>query len=195
MAKTVQSKLPKQTPPTGPAGFKYAVSCPRAVPRRRGEVSPIPSPMHLLNDFKPIKAPTANFFPHDPLTPVTSAHAPPHRTSTSSHGPPHAHLDNTPFIAADIVHSPLARRLQARHLQMIAISGSIGTGLFILTGRALATGGPASLLLAFAVVGVNMYCTCHALGELAVLFPIAGSFSSWATRFLDPSWGFALGWK
>ncbi|KAG6015151.1 hypothetical protein E4U41_004695 [Claviceps citrina] len=40
-----------------------------------------------------------------------------------------------------------------------------------------------------------LYCTCQALGELAVLFPIAGSFSAWATRFLDPSWGFAMGWN
>lgn len=70
-----------------------------------------------------------------------------------------------------------------------------GTGLFIMSGAALATGGPASLLFAFIFAGVTMYCTCQALGELAVVFPIAGSFSSWATRFLDPSWGFALGWK
>ncbi|KAG6000566.1 hypothetical protein E4U21_005342 [Claviceps maximensis] len=165
--------------------------------------------MHLLDDFKPSKA-TASRSPH--ATPVDGAP----RTIITSHARPYMHArahdhhhdrrharprarppydDNDPFIGADIVHSPLARRLQARHLQMIAIGGSIGTGLFILTGRALATGGPASLLLAFAVVGLNMYCTCHALGELAVLFPIAGSFSSWATRFLDPSWGFALGWN
>lgn len=70
-----------------------------------------------------------------------------------------------------------------------------GTGLFVMSGASLATSGPASLFLAFLVAGVTMYCTCQALGELAVVFPIAGSFSSWATRFLDPSWGFALGWK
>lgn len=70
-----------------------------------------------------------------------------------------------------------------------------GTGLFVTSGAALATSGPASLLLAFAAAGISMYCTCQALGELAVVFPIAGSFSSWATRFLDASWGFALGWK
>src|SRR5260370_273260 len=38
-----------------------------------------------------------------------------------------------------------------------------------------------------------LYCTVHALGELAVLFPVAGSFSTHSTRFLDPAWGFALG--
>lgn len=89
----------------------------------------------------------------------------------------------------------LSRKLKGRHLQMIAIGGSIGTGLFVVSGKALAVGGPASLLIAFSVVGAMLYCTCQALGELAVIFPIAGSFSSWATRFLDPSWGFAMGWK
>lgn len=89
----------------------------------------------------------------------------------------------------------LARKLKGRHLQMIAIGGSIGTGLFIASGRALYNGGPASLLIAFSLVGGMLYCTCQALGELAVSFPVAGSFSTYSTRFLDPSWGFAMGWK
>jgi amino acid transporter len=49
--------------------------------------------------------------------------------------------------------------------------------------------------MAFSIVGGMLYCTCQALGELAVMYPIAGSFSAWATRFLDPSWGFAMGWN
>lgn len=40
-----------------------------------------------------------------------------------------------------------------------------------------------------------LYCTVHALGEMAVLYPVAGSFSAYSTRFLDPSWGFAMGWN
>ncbi|XWX01410.1 hypothetical protein V2A60_009438 [Cordyceps javanica] len=89
----------------------------------------------------------------------------------------------------------LMRSLKGRHLQMIAIGGSVGAGLFVASGKALAVGGPAALLLAFSVVGIMLFCTCQALGELAVVFPIAGSFSSWSTRFLDPSWGFAMGWN
>lgn len=91
--------------------------------------------------------------------------------------------------------SPLQRTLKGRHLQMIAIGGSIGTGLFVGSGKALATGGPASVLIAFGLIGIMLYCTVHALGEMAVLFPVAGSFAAYSTRFLDPAWGFAMGWK
>lgn len=97
--------------------------------------------------------------------------------------------------AQNTANSPLARKLKGRHLQMIAIGGSIGTGLFVGSGQALAVGGPASLVIAYCLVGIMMYCTVHALGEMAVLFPVAGSFSAYSTRFLDPAWGFAMGWN
>ncbi|KAK0734132.1 amino acid permease-domain-containing protein [Lasiosphaeria miniovina] len=89
----------------------------------------------------------------------------------------------------------LARELKGRHLQMIAIGGSIGTGLFVASGKSLNYGGPASLLIAYGFIGIMLYCTVQALGELAVTFPIAGSFSAYSTRFLDPAWGFAMGWN
>ena len=89
----------------------------------------------------------------------------------------------------------LARKLKNRHLQMIAIGGSIGTGLFVGSGSALANGGPASLIIAFGLIGIMLYCTVHALGEMAVAFPVAGSFAAYSSRFLDPAWGFAMGWN
>jgi len=70
-----------------------------------------------------------------------------------------------------------------------------GTGLFIGSGSALATGGPASLLISFIAIGAVLFCTVQALGEMAVTFPVAGSFSAFATRFIDPAWGFASGWN
>ncbi|KAF8463271.1 amino acid permease/ SLC12A domain-containing protein [Kalaharituber pfeilii] len=94
-----------------------------------------------------------------------------------------------------LAETPLSRRLKGRHLQMIAIGGSIGTGLFVGSGNALKTGGPAALLIAFSLIGMMLYCVVHALGELAVVFPVAGSFSAYSTRFLDPAWGFAMGWN
>ena len=72
---------------------------------------------------------------------------------------------------------------------------TLGTGLFIGSGAALATGGPASLLIAFILIGAVLFCTVQALGEMAVTFPVAGSFSTFATRFIDPAWGFAFGWN
>jgi amino acid transporter len=72
---------------------------------------------------------------------------------------------------------------------------NIGTGLFVGSGKALSDGGPASLLIAFSLIGIMLYCTVHALGEMAVAFPVAGSFSAFSTRFLDPAWGFAMGWN
>ncbi|KAL3478214.1 amino acid permease-domain-containing protein [Aspergillus californicus] len=97
--------------------------------------------------------------------------------------------------AVKTANSPLQRSLTGRHLQMIAIGGSIGTGLFVGSGRVLATGGPGSLLIAYAMIGCMLYCTVHALGEMAVIFPVAGSFAHYSTRFIDPAWGFAMGWN
>ncbi|OAQ98676.1 hypothetical protein LLEC1_04258 [Akanthomyces lecanii] len=89
----------------------------------------------------------------------------------------------------------LSRELKGRHLQMIAIGGSIGTGLFVASGIALYQSGPASMILAYLFIGMVQFCIMQSLGELAVAFPVAGSFSAFSTRFLDPSWGFAMGWN
>lgn len=88
---------------------------------------------------------------------------------------------------------PLARRLKSRHLQMIAIGGSIGTGLFVGSGYALAEGGPAAVLIGYALVGYAMFAVVMALGELSVQFPVSGSFNAFFSRFLEPTWGFVLG--
>ena len=91
--------------------------------------------------------------------------------------------------------SALKRRLQSRHVQFIALGGSIGTGLFIGSGQKLATAGPASLLIDFIIVGIMLMCVVFALGELATILPVSGAFSAYSTRFVDPAWGFAMGWS
>ncbi|KAI0743876.1 amino acid permease-domain-containing protein [Daedaleopsis nitida] len=89
----------------------------------------------------------------------------------------------------------LHRALSARQVSMIAIAGTIGTGLFLGTGRSLAQGGPASMLLCYSIVGSIVYITLLLLGEMATQYPVAGSFNAYATRFFSPSYGFALSWN
>ncbi|KAK6828686.1 hypothetical protein RU639_003532 [Aspergillus parasiticus] len=98
---------------------------------------------------------------------------------------------NTPYVNAD----KLARNLSARQVQMIAIGGTIGTGLFLGTGKALATGGPASMLIAYAICGGIVFVTMLSLGEMASFIPVAGSFCTFAGRFVDDALGFALTWN
>ncbi|KAL8632433.1 hypothetical protein Q9189_001808 [Teloschistes chrysophthalmus] len=81
----------------------------------------------------------------------------------------------------------LARKLSARQVQMIAIGGTIGTGLFLGTGNSLATGGPASMLIGYAIVGAIVFITMLSLGEMAAFLPVAGSFYD--------AFGFALTWN
>lgn len=89
----------------------------------------------------------------------------------------------------------LQRKLQARHIQMIAIGSNIGTGLFIGSGKALHTGGPTSLVLAFVLIAISLTIMMQCLGEMAVVLPVSGSFTRYATRFYDPALGFAMGWQ
>ena len=89
----------------------------------------------------------------------------------------------------------LDRSMKKRHLHMIAIGGSIGAGFFVGSGSALTKGGPGSVLICFAIAGVMIFNVVHALGELAVMYPVSGGFYTYSTRFIDPSWGFAMGWN
>lgn len=88
----------------------------------------------------------------------------------------------------------LKRKLKSRHLQMIAIGGTIGTGLFIGSGSAIANAGPVGALIAFIFVGTIVYSVMTALGEIATYIPIPGSFTTYAARLIHPSLGFSMGW-
>ncbi|GMM32352.1 bifunctional polyamine/amino acid permease [Martiniozyma asiatica (nom. inval.)] len=101
-------------------------------------------------------------------------------------------IERANLVSANV---PLMRSLKSRHLQMIAIGGSIGSGLFVASGSALNAGGPAALIIVWILTGIMMYCTIQALGELCVTFPVAGSFVQYNTRFFSPAWGFCMGWN
>ncbi|KAL3421573.1 general amino-acid permease gap1 [Phlyctema vagabunda] len=87
----------------------------------------------------------------------------------------------------------LHRKLKARHIQMIAIGGNIGTGLFVGSGKALHTGGPLALIIGFFMVSIAVTLMMQCLGEMSVIFPI--QFTRYASKFIDPSLGFAVGWQ
>ena len=89
-------------------------------------------------------------------------------------------------------HNKLNQTMKGRHLHMIAIGGSIGAGLFVGTGSALRRGGPASLIIDYIIIGVMMFNVVFALGEMALMYPVSGGFYTLVTRFVDPSWGFAV---
>lgn len=89
----------------------------------------------------------------------------------------------------------LQRGLKARHLTMIAIGGSIGTGLFLASGGSIHSAGPGGALVAYIAISIMVYFLMTSLGEMAAFMPVSGSFSTYATRFVDPSLGFALGWN
>jgi len=78
---------------------------------------------------------------------------------------------------------------------MIAIGSNIGTGLFIGSGAALSRGGPLSLILGFFLIAITLFIMMQSLAEMAVHFPVSGSFTRYATRFVDPGLGFAMGWQ
>ncbi|CQR63816.1 amino acid permease [Streptomyces leeuwenhoekii] len=85
------------------------------------------------------------------------------------------------------------RGLGARQIQMIAIGGAIGTGLFLGAGKGISKAGP-SLILAYAIAGFVIFLIMRALGELLLYRPVSGSFSDYAREFIGPFAGFVTGW-
>ena len=89
----------------------------------------------------------------------------------------------------------LRRTLKARHMSMIAIGGSIGTGLFVASGATISQAGPGGALLAYMVVGLMVYFLMTSLGEMASHMPVSGSFATYGAKYVDEGFGFALGWN
>ncbi|ORX48548.1 hypothetical protein DM01DRAFT_1338605 [Hesseltinella vesiculosa] len=93
------------------------------------------------------------------------------------------------------LHDGTKRGLSARHIQMISLGGSIGTGLFLNVGASIADAGPAGALIAYLIIGSMVYCIMTCVGEMCSFLPVSGSFNHFAARFVDPAFGFALGWN
>lgn len=88
----------------------------------------------------------------------------------------------------------LQRGMKARHVTMIAVGGTIGTGLFLGSGYVLQNAGPGGSLLAYGVGGLLMYIMMMCLGELVVAIPVSGSTQAYANELVSPASGFLAGW-
>ncbi len=88
----------------------------------------------------------------------------------------------------------LKRGLQNRHIQLIALGGAIGTGLFLGIGQAAILAGP-SVILGYAVAGIIAFFIMRQLGEMVVEEPVSGSFSFFANKYWGPFAGYASGWN
>lgn len=102
-------------------------------------------------------------------------------------------MPNTASPSVDIGDTGYDKALKGRHLQMIAIGGSIGTGLFLGAGGRLSQGGP-GLAIAYAVCGLFAFLMIRALGELAMRRPSSGAFVSYAREFLGKKGAYFTGW-
>ncbi|OMJ21496.1 Lysine-specific permease [Smittium culicis] len=89
----------------------------------------------------------------------------------------------------------LNRTLKSRHMSMIAVGGTIGTGLFVASGGVLSEAGPAGALVAYSLMGLIVFFVMTSLAEMSTFIPVAGSFNSFADRFVDPAFGFAVGYN
>jgi len=89
----------------------------------------------------------------------------------------------------------LKRSLKTRHLTMISLGGTIGTGLFLASGGAIHSAGPGGAIVSYLIIGIMVYFLMTSLAEMGAYMPVAGSFSTYATKFVDPAFGFALGWN
>ncbi len=99
----------------------------------------------------------------------------------------------TPSPHVDKADAGYNKALKNRHLQMIAIGGSIGTGLFLGSASRLAKGGP-GLALAYAICGVFAFLMVRALGELSIRRPSSGAFVSYAREFMGEKGAYVTGW-
>ncbi len=87
------------------------------------------------------------------------------------------------------------RGLKTRHVSMIALGGSIGTGLFVASGSVISQAGPGGALVAYLLMGLMVYFLMTSLGEMATNTPVSGSFAVYSSKYVDPALGFAMGWN
>ena len=88
----------------------------------------------------------------------------------------------------------LQRGLKARHIELIALGGTIGVGLFMGAASTLQWAGP-SVLLAYIIAGLFVFFIMRSMGEMLYLEPVTGSFAVYAHRYMSPFYGYLTAWS
>lgn len=91
--------------------------------------------------------------------------------------------------------SHLEKKLESRHINMIAIGGSIGTGIFLASGYSIFIGGPGGAMFAYALMAVIVFFLMTSLGEMSTYKPSSGSFCDYSTQYVGKSFGFAMSYN
>lgn len=89
----------------------------------------------------------------------------------------------------------LSKKLETRHLNMIALGGAIGTGIFLTIGNAIATAGPGGTLVSYAIMAIIVYFLMMSLGEMSTYQPNSGTFCKYSAEYVGPSFGFAMSYN
>ncbi|MGG2065630.1 amino acid permease [Bacillus sp. S14(2024)] len=93
-----------------------------------------------------------------------------------------------------MAHEELKRGLKARHIQMIALGGTIGVGLFMGSTSTIQWTGP-SVMLAYAISGIFIFFIMRAMGEMLYLEPSTGSFATFGHKYIHPLAGYMTAWS
>ena len=92
----------------------------------------------------------------------------------------------------DFHETEVKRALKPRHVSMIALGGTIGTGLFVGIAKPLSLSGPVGSLIAYIFMGSVVYFVTQSLGEMATFIPVTSSITVFSKRFLSPAFGVCL---
>jgi len=91
--------------------------------------------------------------------------------------------------------SELRRQLTTRHISMIALGGTLGTGIFLTSGSALYIAGPVGAIFAYLIMGIMVYFLMNSLCEMSAYKPVSGSFCEYSSDYVSKPFGFAMGYN
>ncbi|CAE6435859.1 unnamed protein product [Rhizoctonia solani] len=105
------------------------------------------------------------------------------------------HSNDVPWEAHPERLADVRRGLKQRHIHMFALAGTIGTGLFLSSGKALAEAGPLGAFLGYSIMGLITAAVAYTASEMSAFSPMSGGFVRHTTKFVDPVLGAVTGWN